>query len=325
MAFAQYYGYDLPTEAEWEKAARGPDHDDEDEHFAYPWGETIGGGYANYGSSGDPFSSWGPSPVGYFNGNQTPIGPNVATGYGLYDVAGNVEEWSRSIWISTVENYPQQESMTNNVNYISTSASRVYRGGSYGDSLTSRLMCYYRENASTIDSDNSSQSGMRVVRRDLEYSDPIPTLTITENFDGAAWLAKTGAWTVVTASGSWTGLSSLVYIRNNPLVALSSNGCIQISEPYNAAYLSLPNTTNMLVGISIWCRATTSDNPAVLKLQEYDGSAWRDTDSLSISAITYQKVRLNVVLAQPTSGQQFRLYGSQGVYIDNFEAFTVPK
>jgi len=326
MAFAQYYGYDLPTEAEWEKAARGPDHDDEDEHYAYPWGETIGGGYANYGSSGDPYSSWGPSPVGYFNGNQIPIGPNVATGYGLYDVAGNVEEWTRSTWLSTVENYPQEEAMTNDVNYISTSANRVYRGGSHGDT-TARLMCYYRDFASTIDMDNSSQAGVRVVRRDLIYSDSIPTLTTTENFDGADWLAKTGAWTVVTTSGSWTGTSSTVFIRKNESIAFSSNGCIQISAPgYGSGYyVILPKTTNRLVGISLWCRAVSSGTTASLALQEYDGTTWRSTESVSISGISYRKERLNVVLTQPSSGQQFRLSGDSGVYIDNYEAFTVPE
>jgi formylglycine-generating enzyme required for sulfatase activity len=326
MAFAQHYGYDLPTEAEWEKAARGPDHDDEDEHFAYPWGDSITGGNANYSSSGDPYSSWGPCPVGYFNGNQTPLGPDMATGYSLYDVAGNVEEWCRSTWLSTVENYPQQESMSNAVNYISTSASRVYRGGSHGDSSTD-LRCYARfyKDSSAIESDNSSQAGFRVLRRDLAYSDPMPTVPISENFDGAAWVANgSGNWTIVAPSGTWTA-GGITYMRRDSSMSRTGTGCIQLSQQYNSSTLTLPLTTGMPVGISLWARAVRSDNTGSIYLQEYDGTTWRTTESVSVSGISYQKIRLNVVLTQPTSGQSFRLYGEQGVYLDDLQIFTVPR
>lgn len=50
LTFARYYGYDLPTDAEWEKAARGPDHDDLGEHWLYPWGNTISTSTANLSS-----------------------------------------------------------------------------------------------------------------------------------------------------------------------------------------------------------------------------------------------------------------------------------
>jgi hypothetical protein len=110
LAFAQHYGYDLPTTAEWEKAARGSDHDDEDEHQVYPWGDNIDGGYANYSNSGDPFASNGKSPVGYFDGNQIPVGPDTSNAFGLYDLIGNVSEWTRSIE-SEIEEYNQEESL----------------------------------------------------------------------------------------------------------------------------------------------------------------------------------------------------------------------
>ena len=92
-------GYRLPTEAEWEFAARGGGY-----ALLYPWGNVLDGSRGNYYFNGDPFDQ-ASTPVGYFNGNQEIIeAKNSFNGeavnardqiskFGLYDIVGNVSEW----------------------------------------------------------------------------------------------------------------------------------------------------------------------------------------------------------------------------------------
>ncbi|HAS6191781.1 TPA: SUMF1/EgtB/PvdO family nonheme iron enzyme [Vibrio vulnificus] len=72
------YHYRLPTEDEWEIAARAGSEAD------YWWGEKFGSGQANTGWGGTPWSNNSTSPVKSFNANH----------FGLYDVVGNVWEWT---------------------------------------------------------------------------------------------------------------------------------------------------------------------------------------------------------------------------------------
>ena len=162
-AFAQNYGYDLPTDAEWEKAARGGDHDGLGEHQVYPWGNSLTGGDANYSDSGDIYENTGRTPVGYYNGTQLPFGPDRANGYGLYDIIGNVAEWTRTIYLAS-DSYPSTESITNGIHALTSISNRSIRGGSW-DRYTWQvwLYCYYRNSDSR--SSSSSTYGFRVARR----------------------------------------------------------------------------------------------------------------------------------------------------------------
>jgi formylglycine-generating enzyme required for sulfatase activity len=100
----------LPSEAEWEKAARGGE-----DKRRYPWDKETDPNRANYGDTGIGSTS----AVGCFPGGASP--------YGIEDLSGNVWEWTRSLY----QDYPYDPADGRENLEAGNDVSRVLRGGSF--------------------------------------------------------------------------------------------------------------------------------------------------------------------------------------------------
>lgn len=137
-AFAEHFDMSLPTEHEWEKAARGLTTSN------FPWANSFDGRRANTFNSGDPYDN-GTTPVGMYNGQTVQYCHTLDTPspYGLYDVIGNVREWTDS-WLEPDSEY------------------RICRGGGWYDPY---LYTYVWKRITSLPASSRNFVGFRCVSR----------------------------------------------------------------------------------------------------------------------------------------------------------------
>jgi formylglycine-generating enzyme required for sulfatase activity len=133
--------YRLPTEAEWEYAARGGTA------TRYWWGDQMKGGNSSCEGCGEPWNAERPPPVGSFTANP----------FGLNDMNGSVWEWVQDCWHSTYKGAPEDGSAW----VGGTCQARVIRGGSWRENGSYMLSTTrFKYDASV----RQSQNGFRVAR-----------------------------------------------------------------------------------------------------------------------------------------------------------------
>ncbi|QCC01551.1 Sulfatase-modifying factor enzyme domain-containing protein [Cupriavidus necator] len=133
--------YRLPTEAEWEYAARGGTAS------AYWWGDQMRKGNANCKDCGDPWSQDAPAAVGTFAANP----------YGLHDVNGSVWEWVADCWHSSYKGAPADGRVWNE----NACGARVIRGGSWREGANYMVSSTRFKYSPSV---RQSQNGFRVAR-----------------------------------------------------------------------------------------------------------------------------------------------------------------
>ena len=165
MAYASWVGHDLPTEAEWEFAALGGRAGTE-----FAWGDelTPGGRHmANIWQGDFPFYDLAED--GY--AGTSPVGAFPANGYGLYDMIGNVWEWTADLWSAKYRRVPGKPCCSPNMEAAAGAAQpiprRVIKGGSH---LCAPSYCRrYRPSARQAQSIDSGTThiGFRCIRRSV--------------------------------------------------------------------------------------------------------------------------------------------------------------
>lgn len=319
LAFCRYYGYDLPTDAEWEKAARGPDNDDQDEHLVYPWGNVLNSSCACYNSATL-------QAVGYYNGNQTPVGNDMISAYGMYDLVGNVAEWTRSYGGDSylLENYDAIENLDSTRNRARGPGTYyVSRGGSIANGSSSEQLKIYFRNCDYPDKLN--YYGFRVVRRSVNDISTAQSVGVL-NFDSEEF------GTVSEFNKIISGISvSLVASGDSPEIVTDTIDGVETKVLKSArqnVYFQVASANQKIRAIRYTFKvyAPNSSYNSISLISEFsDGTTSSQSDYNQTGENNY--VTGSLTFRDEAVDRKIRLYAKSSpyaVYLKDIEIFVTP-